>query len=256
MSVEHLAAVLHHSRAKGTAKLVLLGIANHAGDGGSWPSVRTLATYANVDPRNVQMALARLEELGEVARHLQAGGTNRTHANDFERPNLYEVLVACPEGCDGTPQHRPRKGYRRGPDGAFVPVDNSSSDRVTESSPPAGIVTPPPDGNVTQTVPLTGDNPRSASLTVTREAVERHLGDAPCDECSAPGELECLRRQLRLASDQRHPYTTTSKGEKDTGSAGVSSTSGSAAAVDNEQPAAAGDSPPATDDKSAAEEEG
>lgn len=108
MSVEAIAAVLHHSAATGTAKLVLIGIANHDGDGGSWPSLATLAKYANVDPRNVRAAITRLVELGEVEVDQQGGGTHRTA--DHLRPNLYRVLVRCPADCDGTTQHRPRQG--------------------------------------------------------------------------------------------------------------------------------------------------
>ena len=104
MSVEALAVVLHHSRARGTAKLVLIGIANHEGDGGSWPSVGTLATYANVDRSNVQRALDALEKLGEVHRGTQGGGTRSTP--DWDRPNLYRVLVKCPPNCDRTTAHR------------------------------------------------------------------------------------------------------------------------------------------------------
>lgn len=104
MSVESLALVLHHSRAKGTAKLVLIGIANHDGDGGSWPAVGTLAVYANVARSNVQRALTALERLGEVHRSTQDGGTHKTP--DWDRPNLYRVLVKCPPNCDRTTAHR------------------------------------------------------------------------------------------------------------------------------------------------------
>lgn len=102
-----MAVVLHHSKAKGTAKLVLLGIANHAGDGGAWPSIETLARYANVTERNAQKAIGQLVALGEVAVHVQAGGTHRT--KDHERPNRYDVLLACPATCDRTASHRLRE---------------------------------------------------------------------------------------------------------------------------------------------------
>lgn len=104
MSIEAIAVCLHHSRASGTDKLVLLGIANHEGDGGSWPSVATLAKYANCSERTVQRALDNLINSGEVRRHLNQGGS-RTTRND-QRTNRYDVLVRCPEGCDGTSQHR------------------------------------------------------------------------------------------------------------------------------------------------------
>lgn len=102
--IEHMATVLHHSRARGTDKLVLLGIANHDGDGGSFPSLATLAKYANVDERTVRRSLRVLEELGEITVHLHGGGTRHTRAD--RRTNRYEILVRCPQGCDGGPQHR------------------------------------------------------------------------------------------------------------------------------------------------------
>jgi hypothetical protein len=104
MSIESIAVCLHHSRATGTDKVVLLGIANHDGDGGSWPAIATLAKYANVNERNTQKSIERLIELGEIRRHMQQGGNAKTRPD--KRPNRYEVLVRCPADCDGSSQHR------------------------------------------------------------------------------------------------------------------------------------------------------
>lgn len=104
MSVESITIAFHHSRARGTAKLVLLGIANHDGDGGAWPSVATLARYARADARSVQRAIDTLEKLGEIRRDRQAGGT--IHTAPHMRPNLYHFRLACPSTCDGTRNHR------------------------------------------------------------------------------------------------------------------------------------------------------
>ena len=95
---------LHHSRAKGTDKVVLLGIANHDGDGGSWPSIDTLARYANVTRRAVQNSIKNLVDAGELVVHLQDGGTRRTDPR--YRPNRYEIVLSCPPDCDGSSQHR------------------------------------------------------------------------------------------------------------------------------------------------------
>lgn len=106
MSLESVAIALHHSRATGSTKLVLIGIANHDGDGGAWPSVATLARYSGVSPRNVQKAIGRLEQLHEIRRHIQAGGVAATA--DYKRPNRYEFLLSCPPSCDRTRHHRDR----------------------------------------------------------------------------------------------------------------------------------------------------
>lgn len=104
MSVETMAIALHHSRASGTAKLVLLGIANHDGDGGAYPSLRTLAKYGACNIRNARKALERLVALGEVRVFVQAGGA--ADWEDHLRPNRYEVLLMCPPACDRTKNHR------------------------------------------------------------------------------------------------------------------------------------------------------
>lgn len=106
MSVESLAIALHHSHAKGAAKLVLIGIANHDGDGGAWPSVATLAKYARVTERNVQKAIKELEGLGEIRRLISEGGLHSTASH--LRPNLYKFLLTCPPDCDRSTNHRRR----------------------------------------------------------------------------------------------------------------------------------------------------
>jgi hypothetical protein len=136
MSVEAMALVLHHSRAKGTAKLVLLGIANHQGDGGAWPHVATLARYANVTERAVQDAIAKLVKAGELAVHAQAGGPR--YMPDHERPNRYDVLVSCPITCDRTTNLRNRS-Y---PQPTLDLSDSSGSDPVKLASPGEADFTP------------------------------------------------------------------------------------------------------------------
>jgi hypothetical protein len=133
VSVEALAACLHHSRSKGTAKVVLLGIANHDGDGGAWPSIATLAKYANVAPRNVQMALRSLEGLGEIRVHLQAGGTGAMP--DHTRPNQYTILVRCPDACDRSTAHRVKPGHRGGDASITRGGDEIVTGGVTPASP-------------------------------------------------------------------------------------------------------------------------
>ena len=85
MSAEAIAAVLHHSEARGTDKLVLIGIAWHTNDNpefGCFPSQETLAAYSNVSVRQVRRALEHLEQAGEIeiVRHggLSAGVFHRT----------------------------------------------------------------------------------------------------------------------------------------------------------------------------------
>ncbi|MFS0714089.1 helix-turn-helix domain-containing protein [Microbacterium sp. 2P01SA-2] len=133
MSVEAMAVVLHHSAASGTAKLVLLGIANHEGDGGAWPTINTLAKYANTDPRTVQRAIEKLIELGELKRQMQQGGDHRIRAS--QRPNLYRITVVCPEDCDRTTRHAPVDKSRQAGVTPVSPGDAHATRGVTPVSP-------------------------------------------------------------------------------------------------------------------------
>jgi hypothetical protein len=103
VSIESVALVLHHSTLSGTPKLVLLGIANHEGDGGAFPAIATLARYANVQERSVQRAIQEAVDAGEL--HV-AIGQGRPGSDPRYRTNLYRVLVSCPPTCDGSSQHR------------------------------------------------------------------------------------------------------------------------------------------------------
>ena len=187
MSVESLAAVLHHSRAKGTAKLVLVGIANHDGDGGAYPAVATLARYANVDVRNVQRALDKLVSLGELVIELQAGGT--PSMPDHERTNRYGVLVTCPPWCDRTTQHRDTRQSRQ------ANLRGLATPR--QQRPPVAPAPPPP-------VALAPPKPPSQPDPT---AVGTQLQPArPCAVCSAASPAVCHDRQRKLTPADRHAY--------------------------------------------------
>jgi hypothetical protein len=112
MSIESIAACLHHSQATGSDKLVLLGIANHDGDGGAWPSITTLAKYANISERSVQTCIQKLINMGEIVCHVNKGGNADTRGD--RRPNRYDILVRCPKECDGSTKHRVKPDAERG----------------------------------------------------------------------------------------------------------------------------------------------
>lgn len=104
MSIEAVSAVLKHSKAKGTAKLVLVGIAWHYGENaelGAWPSQNTLATYANTSTRQVRRALQDLIELEELEYRAHDG---RGYRPD-RRTARYFILLDCPSSCEGGINH-------------------------------------------------------------------------------------------------------------------------------------------------------
>jgi hypothetical protein len=68
LSVEVMAWVWEHSMARGTARLVLLAIADHAGPDGrnAWPSQQRLARKCRVSVRTVRRAIDELVALEEL----------------------------------------------------------------------------------------------------------------------------------------------------------------------------------------------
>lgn len=195
-----MALVLHHSKAKGTAKLVLLGIANHAGDGGAWPTVETLAKYANVTERNVQKAIGQLVDLGELVVHVQAGGT--AALKDHQRPNRYDVVVTCPQHCDRTANHRLRDLPRAQAE-LWTKGVSDSTPGVGSDTRGASDVTP---GGVSMATPKPSIEPtRNPVLTVVRNQQDAR---AVCGVCSLP-MAECQRRE-RTSGHTFEPRQATS----------------------------------------------
>jgi hypothetical protein len=99
--------VLDHSPAKGSDRLVLISIANHAGQnpvGGAWeawPGIGTLQREARLDrARTVNDALARLVEAGQIERVVN--GAPDEHIRKDRRPNLYRVLISHGVTCGDT----------------------------------------------------------------------------------------------------------------------------------------------------------
>lgn len=104
MSVQALGWVFDHSLATGSDRLVLLSIANHAGqspvDGAweAWPGVQTMAREAGVSrTKTVRDALGRLEAAGAVERIVNGAPDERIRRD--RRPNLYRVLLDNGGAC-------------------------------------------------------------------------------------------------------------------------------------------------------------
>lgn len=158
MSVESMAIALNHSRAKGAARTILIGIANHDGDGGAWPSVSTLARYANVSRSAAQRAVAQLEQLHEVRRHVQAGGL--PSMAEYERPNRYEFLLTCPPDCDRSRRHRTQ---------SFNPPELDMEDPAAPTRPGSAHAAPP----AAPTRPEPSFNPPSTKTEKKSHVLER-----------------------------------------------------------------------------------
>jgi hypothetical protein len=187
VSVETMAIALHHSRATGTAKLILLGIANHDGDGGAYPSLRTLAKYGGCNVRNARKALERLVALGEVRVFVQAGGL--PDWDDHLRPNRYEVLLMCPPACDRTKNHRMPREDRLWTD----PRSESTGGSVATGGPPVG------------SDPLTVHE--QPAQQVGASTTDRARETRPCDGCGLALEQHVLA--VDRGSFEAHDFTPT-----------------------------------------------
>lgn len=99
MSSLDLTSVLVHSRAIGTTKVVLMGIAFHTGKDrslGCYPSQETLAAYAGVSTRQVRRSIDQLVELGELTVDVRASWKR----GNMWYTNLYFINELCTDSCE------------------------------------------------------------------------------------------------------------------------------------------------------------
>lgn len=111
MSVQALGWVLDHSPTKGSDRLVLISIANHAGptpattNGGdtweAWPGIATIQREAGLDrPRTVTDAITRLVEKGHLIRKVNGSPDDRIRRD--HRPNLFGIVLGNGVSCGDT----------------------------------------------------------------------------------------------------------------------------------------------------------
>lgn len=93
MSIKKMMLVWDHSRARGSALLLMLALADsmNEGSGGVWLAVGTMARKTRIDHRRVHRLLRQLEDAGELERTAVPG----THGTTMYRlGNHYrQVLV-------------------------------------------------------------------------------------------------------------------------------------------------------------------
>jgi hypothetical protein len=88
MSIQISNAVWQHSKSTGRARLVLLAIADHQGEIGAWPSMKTIAKMVNASERSVQRDIQILQELGELRVEIQNAPMRQQY-----KSNLYWVTL-------------------------------------------------------------------------------------------------------------------------------------------------------------------
>lgn len=83
MSGEILGNVFRHSKQKATKRLMMVILAEYATpEGVAYPSIETLAAYANIEQRNASLHINALVEAGELYAH--------------RRPGLHNVYIVLP----------------------------------------------------------------------------------------------------------------------------------------------------------------
>lgn len=94
MSIVVLNEVLDSSRSKGTARLLLVVLAEQAHeDGICWPGVDRLAARVNTTPRNIQMLTRELEQQGELLVEHSAGRGNTNRYRVLPPTTLNRLLA-------------------------------------------------------------------------------------------------------------------------------------------------------------------
>jgi hypothetical protein len=140
MSIQAVAWVLEEeATTTGTARLVLLSLANHANDRGeAYPGIATICREARVSERRCHDALRSLVAAGLISREVNAAPDERIPAN--KRPNLYRLVGWTnrpPVLSPGVADFVSRGGRSR-----RLGVDGSSTQTINEPSRTAGARSP------------------------------------------------------------------------------------------------------------------
>jgi hypothetical protein len=172
VSIQAMSWVLDHSTTEGAERLVLIALANHAGQSpvdGAWesyPGVTTIQREANLRrERTVQEVLARLVQGGHVERILNGAPDDRIRKD--RRPNLYRILVAVGTGFSTGPETAPRGAAER--QGVSTERGDAPRQAVGGSRDDAARHPVAPNG-------VPSDDTTGCRLTSSRGAVSRHNG--------------------------------------------------------------------------------
>jgi len=125
-----MAWVLEHSQARGSARCVLISIANHVGpDGTGWVHVRRVCAEANCSHGTYARAVQEAEARGELRREVHGGGSARMH--DAHRPNLWTFPALAGEQPETPVRQQPDRGPSEAATTVFEAwVDATGRDRA------------------------------------------------------------------------------------------------------------------------------
>lgn len=165
MSIKVQSFVWENSKAKGSALLLLLAIADHAHDDGdgAYPSVETLAAKCRQSERNTQRLLRELEAMGEIVIKDQAGPRG---CNVYLIPMGGAIFAGVTTGAQGV-----TTGAKKVPQMSPEPSLTIKEPNTTVSNPETGAVK-----NETLSMPLTALDQWNAipSASQTNESTPAH----------------------------------------------------------------------------------
>jgi hypothetical protein len=146
VSIKAMQWVFEHSRATGSARVLMLAIADRANDDGvCWPDKANLAKKVNVTERTIIKLVQQCEELGELSVSLFYRGKERRTANRYIMMALAPAEVratATPVVTVPLPPKMAKDRKRRGLKGEHVitPVNRDAhiTPPVNTSSPGGG----------------------------------------------------------------------------------------------------------------------
>lgn len=196
MSVESISRALWVPGLVPSEKLLLVGIANHDGDGGAWPAVATLSAYVGCSDRRIQQVLARLVTAGLISVDHNAGGS--AHTRSDRRPNRYILHLPTVDKCrNGVKPVSPRTadGVKSGASRGEILVVNG----VKPTSPETSFKNRPIE-RAPEPVP-TVDNARLC-IVCDRPLDESRLMKTRCLDCQT--EMDELRER-RIANEGAEP---------------------------------------------------
>lgn len=201
MSVVQLAAVFRASRSKGSARLVLLALADVANDEGEVTayarSQKILARKANVDQGSVRRAIDRLEELGELKVLSQGDG---------RRPSDYRITLGEGAQDEGAQAAAPAPAGRAPSPGETRAQGAQAAAPITPSLP--GL--PPPDPTRADPEPegfaeFWAAYPRRVAKAAARKAYASALKRTSVAEILAGAERYARERRAQDEKFTAHP---------------------------------------------------
>lgn len=205
MSVVQIARAFRGSKAKGTARLVLLALADVANDDGEVTaygrSQKILAGKANCDEGSVRRAIDKLEELGEL-KVLRLG--------DGRKPSDYQLTI--PEPIEGRQSAAPAPAGRAPSPGELPPQGAQDAAPITPSLP--GVDPSPSDDSppaaASEPDPLEGFEafweryPRRVAKGEARKAWPAAVKAASAGRLGPPEEIARGAIQAILAGAERY----------------------------------------------------